>query len=183
MRKDSYPEEAGHYSWVLSPNGEMRGLRKEEREGKSVLPEGAKLYAPTSLTSQGGSSEGPFPFDYAGQTYTIPVRDHWKTNLQGMARLAQADRIHIAANSVRFVRFLDDFPAIPHTNFWDDTATGNFTETKVYVVQTATKIIERCLLMSTTQATLCLIRPAEVARQLLLQNTGVDDGSRLIPAA
>jgi adenine-specific DNA-methyltransferase len=32
---------------------------------------------------------------------------------------------------------------------WTDTATGNFTEEKIFVVQTATKVLERCLLMTT----------------------------------
>lgn len=43
-----------------------------------------------------------------------------------------------------------------HGNVWTDTATGSFTEPKIYVVQTAHKIIERCLLMSTDPGDLVL---------------------------
>jgi adenine-specific DNA-methyltransferase len=32
---------------------------------------------------------------------------------------------------------------------WTDTGTGSFTEQKIYVVQTGTKIVERCVLMTT----------------------------------
>src|SRR4030095_12493949 len=39
-------------------------------------------------------------------------------------------------------------PIIPRNNFWPDTGTGSFTESKVYVVQTAQKVIERCILMA-----------------------------------
>ena len=99
---------------------------------------------------------GPFPFEYEGKVYRISARDHWKTTLTGMGRLVSAERIHTAENSIRFVRFPGDFPAIPHTNTWEDTATGNFTETKVYVVQTATKIVERCMLMTTRPGDLVL---------------------------
>jgi adenine-specific DNA-methyltransferase len=55
--------------------------------------------------------------------------------------------------SLRFARFLDDYPAYEISNLWDDVATG--TE-KVYVVQTGTKIVERCLLMTTDPGDLVL---------------------------
>jgi len=148
-KKDTGEDGVFPSGWAVFPNGEKRGLRKTEKNGQVPLPGGTKVYAPTSLTSQGGSSSGPLPFEYDGKSYIISERDHWKTTLPGMKRLANAERIHTAENSVRFIRFPSDFPAIPHTNTWDDTATGNFTETKVYVVQTATKIIERCMLMTT----------------------------------
>src|SRR5262249_38213625 len=42
------------------------------------------------------------------------------------------------------------------SNIWIDTGTGNFTDEKIYVVQTGVKIIERCLLMSTDPGDLVL---------------------------
>jgi adenine-specific DNA-methyltransferase len=42
------------------------------------------------------------------------------------------------------------------SNVWTDTGTGSFTDTKVYVVQTASKVIERCLLMTTDPGDLVL---------------------------
>jgi len=54
-----------------------------------------------------------------------------------------------------YVRYLDDFPAIPITNFWADTQSGSGMD-KVYVVQTSLKIIERCLLMTTDPGDLVL---------------------------
>jgi adenine-specific DNA-methyltransferase len=41
-------------------------------------------------------------------------------------------------------------------NVWIDTGTGSFTEDQVYVVQTGTKVIERCLLMTTDPGDLVL---------------------------
>ncbi len=66
-----------------------------------------------------------------------------------MTRLARATRIHAAENSILYVRFYSDFDAAVHGNIWIDTGTGNFTDNKVYVVQTNSKIIERCILMTT----------------------------------
>jgi adenine-specific DNA-methyltransferase len=73
-----------------------------------------------------------------------------------MERLALAGRIHIAKNSLRYVRFADDFGYQVRTNLWTDTGTGNFTDDKVYVVQTNTKVIERCILLTTDPGDLVL---------------------------
>ena len=66
-----------------------------------------------------------------------------------MQRLGWADRIEASENSIRFVRFIDDFPVQPMTNVWQDTNRPGYIDEKMYVVQTTTKVIERCLLMTT----------------------------------
>ncbi len=55
-----------------------------------------------------------------------------------------------------YIRFIDDFPVTPVGNLWTDTLTGSFTEDKIYVVQTAQKIIQRCILMTTDPGDLVL---------------------------
>ncbi len=59
-------------------------------------------------------------------------------------------------HSLSYVRFIDDFPVTPQSNCWTDTLTGSFTEDKVYVVQTAQKVISRCVLMTTDPGDLVL---------------------------
>jgi adenine-specific DNA-methyltransferase len=59
-------------------------------------------------------------------------------------------------NTLAYVRYLDDFPAFPLTNLWDDTTTAGFGDPKLYVVQTNRKVIERCLLMTTDPGDLVL---------------------------
>ena len=73
-----------------------------------------------------------------------------------MERLATSERLHVARNSLRYRRFPEDFPFEEIGNVWTDTRTGNFTDEKVYVVQTAAKVIERCLLMTTDPGDLVL---------------------------
>ncbi|MHB0871749.1 MAG: DNA methyltransferase [Chloroflexota bacterium] len=73
-----------------------------------------------------------------------------------MTRLGTAGRIHTSRNSIRYVRFADDFPWRSRNNIWTDTITGQFTDDKVYVVQTNTKVIERCILMTTDPGDLVL---------------------------
>ena len=55
-----------------------------------------------------------------------------------------------------YVRFLDDFPVKPISNFWPDVRFSSRSEDKTYVVQTAAKVIERCLLMTTDPGDLVL---------------------------
>ncbi len=79
----------------------------------------------------------------------------WKTNQLGMERLRQARRLIATGNTLNYVRYLDDFPAFPITNLWDDTQSGSGMD-KVYVVQTNQKVIERCILMTTDPGELVL---------------------------
>jgi adenine-specific DNA-methyltransferase len=86
-----------------------------------------------------------------------PAKGFWKTNETGVGRLKKAGRLGSPTpNSIRYVRFLDDFPVARHSNVWTDTQSGAFTESKVYVVQTNTKVIERCILMTTDPGDLVL---------------------------
>lgn len=146
----------GSYRWIMLPDGTYRGLTAAELRGEQLLPEGARLYTPGDLKSQGAASEDQ-TFEFREKKYQPGPNAHWKANFpDGMQRLVAAGRIHVASDSLRYVRFADDFAWEERTNFWDDTATGNFTEDKVYVVQTATKVVARCLLMATDPGDLIL---------------------------
>jgi adenine-specific DNA-methyltransferase len=52
-------------------------------------------------------------------------------------------------DTLSYVRYLNDFPVFPLTNVWDDTVTSGFGDPKVYVVQTLSLIVERCIRMAT----------------------------------
>ena len=107
----------------------------------------------SDLTSQTPSRE--LDFLYRGKNYN-PLPRGWRTTIEGMRRLSQADRLEPVKNSVRYKQFLRDYPIIPRNNFWADTGTGSFTEEKTYVVQTSTKVIERCILMASDPGDLVL---------------------------
>ncbi|HUY09175.1 MAG TPA: site-specific DNA-methyltransferase [Candidatus Dormibacteraeota bacterium] len=137
------------YRWIKFPEGTYRGMSATESRGEAPLPPQTLVYKPDNLQSQGPASE-PQPFEYQGRTYLPGPASHWKANYpDGMRRLALAGRVHVAKNSIQYVRFFHDFGYQVRTNLWTDTGTGNFTDEKVYVVQTNTKVIERCLLMTT----------------------------------
>ena len=54
-----------------------------------------------------------------------------------------------------YKRFESDFPWTTFSHVWDDTILGTFSE-KYYVVQTGTRAVERCLLMTTDPGDLVL---------------------------
>ena len=66
-----------------------------------------------------------------------------------MAKLDRAGRLMTVGNTLRYKRFLEDFPVFPLVDVWNDTGVSGFADKKTYVVQTNAKVIERCLLMTT----------------------------------
>ncbi len=144
------------YRWLLNEDGFYRSIRANELTGKVKLPNGVKFYSPDSITSS-----NPSPVDqtffYRGKKYSPGANSHWKANFpKGMENLAKAGRLHISTNSLRYIRMSDDFPWATFNNVWTDTLTGQFTDDKIYVVQTNTKVIERCMLMTTDPGDLVL---------------------------
>ncbi len=147
----------GRYSRVELRDGTRRVMTTEERADPSVLPNGSRIYRHDNLTSQGATASGTVPFTFKGQTFLPSGARHWTTAIEGMQRLAVAERLAApTANSLAFIRYLDDFTLGERTGVWIDTQTGAFTDDKVYVVQTNTKVIERCLLMTTDPGDLVL---------------------------
>ena len=142
-------DKGSQYKFVELEDGSRRKMTKEEIDDANILPKNAKIYRLTSLTSQGFSENTSKPFLFEGKEYLPPANRHWTCSIEGLNRLVELNRIEVTANSLSYVRYLDDYPVFELSNIWNDTGTGSFTEKKVYVVQTGTKVIERCILMTT----------------------------------
>ncbi|MEG3837214.1 DNA methyltransferase [Microcoleus sp. Z1_C3] len=146
----------GNARWILLSDGSYRGISAVEKRGNEPIPNGARLYKPGDLASQGAAKESQ-PFKFQEKKYLPGGNAHWKANYpEGMEKLALAGRIHVAKNSIQYRRFADDFPYQEIGNIWTDTQTGSFTDEKIYAVQTNTKVIERCLLLTTDPGDLVL---------------------------
>lgn len=139
----------GNARWIQLEDRTYRGVSKPEQRGDVQVPRGAVFYSPDNLQSQGAASS-PQPYEHEGKEYSPLSSSHWKANYpDGMRRLSGSNRIHVASNSIRYRRLATDFPYKERGNIWTDTITGSFTEKKQYVVQTNTKVIERCLNLAT----------------------------------
>ena len=140
------------YSRVETSAGERRSASAAEKSG--VLDDGDRLYALDNLTSASGVDKTRYPVELEGRRF-LPGDGVWKTSEEGMRRLIVAGRIEATSSRIGYVRYLDDFPAVKLPNIWTDTV-SSFMADKVYVVQTNTKIVERCLLMTTDPGDLVL---------------------------
>ena len=152
------PRATGGWSlnWCELPDGSRRSLTTEERRGEQAPPTGARLYRLDNLQSQGATKAGGAPFEFEGKSYRPGTGSHWKTTLDGMNRLAERRRIQSSTSSISYVRFFDDFPVQPLSNVWPDTTQAGFVDSKIYAVQTLSKVIERCVLMTTDPGDLVL---------------------------
>ncbi len=154
---------ADKYSRVRLSNLEARSLTAAERALEAALPEGARVYRQDNITSQSvGRDKGEgaaswFPVKIAGQEIRPSIKVRWKTNEIGMQRLLAASRVELTSNSLSYVRYLDDFSATTINNSWTDIGgIQSRADPKVYVVQTPTTLIQRCMLMATDPGDLVL---------------------------
>jgi adenine-specific DNA-methyltransferase len=136
------------YNLGQAQDGARRALREEELSNTNF-----RLFSHDNMTSQ--RPPGDFPIEFQGATLK-PVSGYWKTGEVGVPRLIKARRLMTVGNTLRYVRFLDDFPVYPYNNVWTDTGTSGFADKKTYVVQTLTSIIERCVLMCSDPGDLVL---------------------------
>jgi adenine-specific DNA-methyltransferase len=156
VEKSLGEEGTTQYVNLQSPDGTSeRRLTEAETGSPGTIPEGWRVFAADNLTSQTAGETTIFEFGIGGQTFR-PGKGGWKTNLRGMQVLAIAQRLKPIGNSLMYRRFFADFPVSPINNLWRDVLITGFSEAKVYVVQTSSKVMQRCLLMTTDPGDLVL---------------------------
>ncbi len=138
------------------PDGSRQNLGVPEVRRRLEAAEPIRPYSLDGVASQGSTATGSGVFAFEGREFHCGHNAHWKTSTDGMERLASAWRIESSTNSIRYVRFLDDFPIQPITNLWADTNRPGYIDAKAYVVQTSAKVVERCVLMATDPGDLVL---------------------------
>ena len=139
------------YSMIEFENGERRGLSREEKNNP-VLPTGSKRYRYMDISKPGPGSR--YDIQFNRQVFS-PGKRWWGTTPDGIARLQRANRLGSSGTTLWQIKYYDDFPYTPINNLWEDTA-SSFAADKIYVVQTNTKIVQRCVLMTTDPGDLVL---------------------------
>lgn len=141
------------FSLVELSDGNIRTITDEERSKPNTLPKGAKVFTSLDLSSSGRTESCVFDFEYKGKVFKPTSGKSWKTTEQGMNELAKKNRLYATANALRYKLFYEDYPVQSITNAWFDSVGVSG---KIYVVQTDTKAIQRCLLMTTDPGDLVL---------------------------
>jgi len=130
------------YDQVLLPDGTVITANAFDGDSGS-----AQFFRHVTLSSNRPAREHEkTPTNFNGRTFYPPVNRTWSTDQEGIRRLIESGRVYAGRDSLNYVKFLNDFPANPLGNIWDDYPG---VPDKIYVVQTNAKVIARCLLMTT----------------------------------
>ena len=101
------------------------------------------------LDSQGVSTTGRSePYEWNGRVFRCSRAGHWRISTKGLDRLAALGRLEAleGQSSLMWKRYEDEVPGRRINNIWGAPMSPT---DKRFVVQTATKAIQRCLLMTT----------------------------------
>jgi adenine-specific DNA-methyltransferase len=142
------------YTWIELSDGQRKRLNAAQLRGEELIPHGSRFIT-APLNSQSGGDNSRFPVDVDGLSY-VPTVGFWKTNATGMRSLHRANRLIGVSKTLAYARYAEDFSAVRINNWWGDTQESTFAAQKLYVVQTYTKIVARCLLMTTDPGDLVL---------------------------
>jgi adenine-specific DNA-methyltransferase len=158
------------FPFVELANGErIRIGELEERDGETYqtnfgrfrarYPD-ARLFGLHPLKSGGFRKNQSHDFHFQGRVFPIKEGQCWKhtvvvedDKIAGMDRLGMADRLFPLKRDVRFVRYSSTPSAKRISNWWDGLGGAS---APIYVVQTNTELIKRCILMTTDPGDLVL---------------------------
>ncbi len=131
-------------------------MTPEQLAGIAPLPTDASVYHPNPLTSARASGESDVAsFTFQGRAFS-PGNRTFSTNESGLTRLNKAGRLLAIGNTLRFKRYLNDFAVMARNNIWDNTRQSGFGDAKIYVVQTASLVVQQAILMTTDPGDLVL---------------------------
>jgi adenine-specific DNA-methyltransferase len=133
--------------------GLRRKLTASESLNRDNLDNDHRVYRQDNIVSQ--RPPGSFAVSFEGKDYR-PITGFWKTGTEGFQKLIRAARIEKRGRMLSYVRFWRDFPVRPIANCWTDTKFSSRSEDKTYVVQTSSRVVERCILMATDPGDLVL---------------------------
>lgn len=136
------------FPFVELADGNCRRLTSKELSGEFAAPIGRR-FQPSPVMSSGESKEGSKPLELDGKIYRPTQGRHWSISVEELLRVGKKKRLYPIGNTMTFKKYLDEAPYTPLTNVWMDTMESTFAVERYYVVQTAAKVIQRCVLMTT----------------------------------
>ena len=126
-----------------------RSEKDNPRQSETIGP----LFGLSDLTSSHEYTREPF--NWFNKSFGTKRR-YWSTSHNGMTRLGRANRLCDVNGTLRYKRFFNDTYVLAQDNIWHDLGSGSQTEERTYVVQTLSKVVQRCVLMSTDPGDLVL---------------------------
>ncbi|HEY3450975.1 MAG TPA: site-specific DNA-methyltransferase, partial [Myxococcales bacterium] len=143
----------GEFRLYWDAQGCTSAVSKLDRDD-ILASHGRGVFRTNSAVSPGIRANTTGAFAFLGRKVHSGADRNWKTTMEGMVRVAKADRLNFDASPSRMYRqFWQDFTHIPLTNIWSDVRSE---QDRVYVVQTVEKVVQRCILMTTDPGDLVL---------------------------
>ncbi|MCY4645899.1 MAG: site-specific DNA-methyltransferase [Gammaproteobacteria bacterium] len=141
------------FNWhvmVELPDGQCRGPTTEERfDPDKYLPEGARICRRMPLMSRGVSTTGRSDaYEWNGRVFRVPTGQQWRVSASGLDRLTSLGRLEAQEGQTQLMwkKYESEVPGRRIHNIWPAQMSPT---DKRYVVETATKVIQRCILMTT----------------------------------
>ena len=140
-------EGATEYRRVELPDESLLPISRFIKNGLVELPVGSRVFATDSIVSKGGN-DPDVVLDWEGRKFVLSCKPnrHWKPGVEGIKRLWQVGRLLRQSGLRIYKRYFEDFPYREISHVWTDTRGEDEPD---YVVQTSTKVLERCILMTT----------------------------------
>ena len=156
-RKPEISNPTERYVCVETPSGEVIDLTVGQKRGEVPRPDG-KIVRLQDTTSQTGSERSRFAFGFQGMSCTPSGKRGWSfSSVPSIgSRLQRSGRLFLVGKSLRWKNYHEESGYALWTNNWTDLSPSGFGEDRVYVVQTLTNIIQRCILMATDPGDLVL---------------------------
>lgn len=151
-KRDPFDDTTSKYDQIELENGKRIALSKELIEKYLRGEIKGKIFRYGGIDSQGGEMDEDTPIEFNGKIYYPAKGRRWSaTYPSGMQKLIKANRVGVQGTRLAYIRYFEDFPLFKIDNFWADIGgtVQSRTDSKIYVVQTGAKTIERCLLMTT----------------------------------
>ena len=150
-------EGAAEYNNLELSDGSIRHMTEAELQDPKLIPSDARVFATWPIVSPGYSEENsrPIQVQYQGRALTLrcPTNRHWSVGVAGTLKLWERGRLLPREGQRIFKRYITDFSQTPISNQWVDTR-GELGS--IYVVQTSSVIVQRCILMTTDPGDLVL---------------------------
>jgi adenine-specific DNA-methyltransferase len=129
-----------------SDNGGYRRLTVQEIEKFGETAGKYSVFKRSDLASSGYTPSCVFPIEFEGRRFETTGGKSWRTTREGVQRLKYSRRLFVLGNKLYYKMYLNDFSLKSLTNVWTDTIEFS---ARIYVVQTTSSVVKRCLLMAT----------------------------------
>lgn len=137
----------GFSALIQLKNGKIVNLTPEQKNDPDKnIPSDAIIFQRSTLTSQGYMESRSQDYKWNGKNWKCPPDRQWSVSNEGLDRLASNGRLYGNDKKLHYKKFENEIPGRTINNIWTKRESSY---NKRYVVETAERTIEKCMLMTT----------------------------------